>query len=486
MKVENVPKINKVNYGWMRRYGNKILNNIYRKTAWLWPGKPFKTIETSYERGKKNVGLIGNHLIKTYRKTKKRVKKTLPKIKIEIKKPKNQHGQQHRIGLRQNHETNNVKNLPIKRPQKLRKKPRLTQRPRVQYEEIQQQQNGIYHDADFSDFYSFNTAKETTLPTETIPTTTEKPIISTLPPKISTQKIEPGFTRKPIQKAIRNSQVPQVYSPVSNQKVKIEGFPGGKQQKPENNFDSQSSLNQFPNSNPYQEVRNNQNINNPGTSSQFGSQFYQFPDSSLSGFFKNVPSFNPRIPVEQDEPNLGFTASQTSNLDPSLPPKGGFGSEPVIPETKEVFEPVQNEVEHEQSQNARFGFPDTMPDIDEFSGFMQDFSNFKPHESNLVKNTVSDEISSAGFLNEDSLTHAYSPYIDDTFGKTKDFHNFLREQRHKRLQPQQQHHQQQNQFWRRKGLLVAPHQNGSNGYEMSKVPQTRRLRNKFTIFAPFR
>ena len=52
--------------------------------------------------------------------------------------------------------------------------------------------------------------------------------------------------------------------------------------------------------------------------------------------------------------------------------------------------------------------------------------------SNVVKEVGASP--SSGFLNEDSLTHAYSPYLSKTFGKTRDFHNFLRQQRMK-LEP---------------------------------------------------
>ena len=97
--------------------------------------------------------------------------------------------------------------------------------------------------------------------------------------------------------------------------------------------------------------------------------------------------------------------------------------------------------------------------------------------------TVSDEISSAGFLNEDSLTHAYSPYLGESFGKTKDFHEFLKKQKDER--PYE--HKQQNQLWKRTGLGTDHDeqkeydQSGSLG---TKLPQSRVLQKKFNLFAP--
>ena len=96
---------------------------------------------------------------------------------------------------------------------------------------------------------------------------------------------------------------------------------------------------------------------------------------------------------------------------------------------------------------------------------------------NVVDGTVSDEISSAGFLNEDSLTHAYSPYLEGSFGKTKDFHEFLKKQRHKRLEPP--YHQ--NQLWKRTGL-------GSrlrNSRRLVKIPRSRMLQKRFGLFSPY-
>ena len=127
----------------------------------------------------------------------------------------------------------------------------------------------------------------------------------------------------------------------------------------------------------------------PATSSQFGSQFNQFPDqkfqgSPMSGFFQDVPSFgNGMFPESQktsEKPNTGFyeennkpktEIEKLKNKQKLKPIKVEMG--PTV-ETSDFLSGGREKVEEGGiSKNARFGFD--MPS--EISGFMGKFNNFK-------------------------------------------------------------------------------------------------------------
>ena len=127
----------------------------------------------------------------------------------------------------------------------------------------------------------------------------------------------------------------------------------------------------------------------PATSSQFGSQFNQFPDqkfqgSPMSGFFQDVPSFgNEMFPESQktsETPNPGFyeennkpktEIEKLKNKQELKPIKVEMGA---TVETSDFLSGGREKVEEGGiSKNARFGFD--MPS--EISGFMGKFNNFK-------------------------------------------------------------------------------------------------------------
>ena len=127
----------------------------------------------------------------------------------------------------------------------------------------------------------------------------------------------------------------------------------------------------------------------PATSSQFGSQFNQFPDqkfqgSPMSGFFQDVPSFgNGMFPESQktsEAPNPGFyeennkpktEIEKLKNKQELKPIKVEMGA---TVETSDFLSGGREKVEEGGiSKNARFGFDMSS----EISGFMGKFNNFK-------------------------------------------------------------------------------------------------------------
>ena len=127
----------------------------------------------------------------------------------------------------------------------------------------------------------------------------------------------------------------------------------------------------------------------PATSSQFGSQFNQFPDqkfqgSPMSGFFQDVPGFGnemfPESKKTSETPNPGFyeennkpktEIEKLKNKQELKPIKVEMGA---TVETSDFLSGGREKVEEGGiSKNARFGFD--MPS--EISGFMGKFNNFK-------------------------------------------------------------------------------------------------------------
>ena len=127
--------------------------------------------------------------------------------------------------------------------------------------------------------------------------------------------------------------------------------------------------------------RHGQNLT-PSTSSQFGSQFNQFPDqkfqgSPMSGFFQDVPSFgNGMFPESQktsEKPNSGFYAEDNKPKKEIEKLKNKQELKPIKVEIMGGVIDLSDKKEQGQSKNARFGFD--MPS--EISGFMGKFNNFK-------------------------------------------------------------------------------------------------------------
>ena len=130
-----------LNYGWMRKYHNRFVNNLLHKTSRILPNlntsnnrlvlknsekpllrkpllrDPVSNLfnNLSYKKGVKNIGHLGDGLIRAYKKT--------PKFKLEIHFPKSEYGKNrhsNRIGLRPNQSNNQT--LQKKRLRRRRRK----------------------------------------------------------------------------------------------------------------------------------------------------------------------------------------------------------------------------------------------------------------------------------------------------------------------------------------------------------------------------
>jgi len=127
----------KLNYGWMRQYGNRYANTVYRKTNRILPRIPTFKETVTYEKGIRNVRTLGDGLIAAYKKA--------PKFKVAIEYPRNQGYARskplHRAGLRTNNQLFSInkainyslRNNRPRRKRKLRLTPAPTSKPEVNY-----------------------------------------------------------------------------------------------------------------------------------------------------------------------------------------------------------------------------------------------------------------------------------------------------------------------------------------------------------------